>query len=126
MIRIIPLTLGIMLLAACAGAPAVTRVAEVPRVPVSVPEPDPMALQTVEWKVMTPDRLKALYLQASKDPTTPPVLMLDRENFLAEQHNEIESVRYIDQQRAIITMLRGVVGSPVAAPQTPPETPAPK
>lgn len=97
-------------LAGCAGTPSI-RTIEAPRVPVSIPDPDPMVLDDVQWHVATISRLQTLLAKMAHDPSYPATLMLDHDDFIAEQNNEIETARTIVQQRAIISTFRSLLSS---------------
>jgi hypothetical protein len=107
--------LFLLILAGCATSPPVTTVVVQPNAPVAVPGTQPLTLNPVQWQVMTLAQLQKLVatLQASPQPQI--IFSLDTNNYNNLTLNLIEIQRYIEEQKAVLTMLKNIIAARSAA-----------
>lgn len=97
-----------LMLGACGGTTQTLVPVMEPKAPVSVPTPQPLTMNPVNIKVMNSDDLKAAANDAQKANTF--VFTFDQQNYQNLSLNLVEIKRFIDEQAAIIKMLKAVVG----------------
>jgi hypothetical protein len=99
------LLVGLWLLSGCSTLPPTTAVVLQPLAPVTVQETQPLTLNPVQWQVMTLEQLQKLVEQP------PPKLLLftlDTKNYNNLSLNLREIERYINEQKATLTMLKHI------------------
>ena len=94
----------VLLLAGCA-----TVAPPQPNLPISVPIAQPMALNPVQWQVMTAEQLQQLATQLQKAQNDHVVFVLDAQNYNNLSLNLIEIERYIKEQKTILELLQSVI-----------------
>ena len=109
--------LGVLLLAGCgASTLPITTVVVQPDAPVAIPNTQPLTLNSVQWQVMTLAQLEKLVatLKASSQHQQT-LFSLDADNYNNLTLNLIELQRYIEEQKAVLTMLKNIIAARTAA-----------
>jgi hypothetical protein len=109
--------LVLLILAGCATSPPITTVVVQPNAPVAVPDTQPLTLNSVQWQVMSLDQLKKLVALLQASPQHQQTFFsLDTDNYNNLTLNLIEIQRYIEEQKAVLTMLKNIIAARSAAP----------
>ena len=82
-----------------------------------------MTLSSVQWQVLSVDQLKTLItkLQTAQQQNTV-VFALDTQNYTNLSLNFVEIERYIEEQKAILAMLKQILVERSSQTGTPPAT----
>jgi PBP1b-binding outer membrane lipoprotein LpoB len=99
------LLLIFLLLAGCGNTSQPSVIVQ-PNTPIAIPPIEPMNLNSVQWQVLTLDQLKKL---AEDTNMKQPIFSLDVDNYNNLSLNLIEMQRYIEEQKAILTMLENII-----------------
>lgn len=115
------LLIFLLLVTGCSTQP-MTDVIVQPNAPMAIPTTQPLTLSPVQWQVMSLSQLKKLVtdLQASDQQVV--LFSLDTKNFNNLSLNLIEFERYINEQKAILLMLKKIVAARTAASAAPTES----
>ena len=104
----------LVILTRCASPPISTPVIQ-PDAAVAVPEPEPLTLNPVQWKVMSLAELQKLVTQLQASHQNQVYFLTDADNYNNLSLNIIEIERYIKEQKAVLTMLKQIIAARSAA-----------
>ena len=106
----------LLLLAGCSG-PVITDAVIQKDVPVAVPDAQPIDVDFVQWQVLTVSQLQALIvkLQSAQQQNTV-IFALDTQNYNNLSLNFVEIQRYIQEQKAILALLKQIIAERAGQP----------
>ena len=106
-------------LSACSSQQPVTSVVVQKDTPVVVPDAQPLNLMPLKWQAYTLPDLQKLVAQLEQSHQNTVLLSLDTENYNNLSVNFAEVNRYINEQKAIITMLKNIIAARSGTAPTP-------
>lgn len=103
------LSIAVLALAACQPGPlepntrpVVINSAPIERPPLDLPEVDPINPRNVDWIVVTPDNVDAVFAQLRAQGAAPSLFAVDEQGYENIAINTQESLRVILQQQSVI------------------------